>query len=115
MGESSTERAVTTAKAGGACVGEAHVIRVSGRPNGETRAELDEALDAVYDRGGRKVAVEIAEPEGVEAALDVLMLHLARFRAHGGDIVIACADEPLIRSELRVERRIDDAIASLLR
>jgi hypothetical protein len=115
MGESSTERPVTTAKAGGACVGEAHVIRVSGGANGETRAALDQALDAVYDRGGRKVAVEIAEPESAEVALDVLMFHLARFRAHGGDVVIACADEQSITSSLHVEQRLDDAIASLLR
>jgi hypothetical protein len=102
------------ATAGGACVGEAHVIKVSGGANVETRAELDQALEAVYDRGGRKVAVEIAEPESAEVALDVLMLHLARFRAQGGDVVIVC-DEPSITSQLRVERRIDDAIASLLR
>ena len=103
------------ATAGGACVGDAHVIKVSGGANGETRAQLDHALDAIYDRGGRKVAVEIAELEGVEAAVDVLMFHLARFRAQGGDVVIACSDEPSITSDLRVERRLDDAIASLLR
>jgi hypothetical protein len=116
MGEGSSEpRVVTTATAGGACVGEAHVITVSGETNGKTCAELDHALDAVYDCGGRKVAVEIVEPETVEVAHDVLLLHLARFRARGGDVVIACADEPSVKSDLRVERRIDDAIASLLR
>jgi hypothetical protein len=116
MGEGSTDRSgVTTATAGGACVGEAHVITVRGEKNGETCAELDHALDEVYDSGGRKVAVEIAEPETVEVALDVLMLHLARFRADGGDVVIACADEPAVTSDLRVERRVDEAIASLLR
>jgi hypothetical protein len=93
----------------------AHVIRVSGDTNGETCAELDLALDVVYNGGGRQVAVEILEPKTVEVALDVLMLHLARFRARGGDVVIACADEPVVTSDLRVERRIDDAIASLLR
>jgi hypothetical protein len=103
------------ATAGGACVGEAHVIKVSGGTDGETRAQLDHALDAVYDRGGRKVAVEIAAPESVEVALDVLMLHLGRFRARGGDVVIACSDEPSITADLRIERRLDDAIASLLR
>jgi hypothetical protein len=101
------------ATAGGACVGEAHVIKVSGGANGQTRAQLDHALDAVYECGGRKVAVEIAEPESVEVALDVLMRHLTRFRARGGDVVIAC--ESSITSDLRVERRLDDAIASLLR
>jgi hypothetical protein len=89
------------------------VIKVSGGANGQTRAQLDHALDAVYERGGRKVAVEIAEPESVEVALDVLMRHLTRFRARGGDVVIAC--ESSIGSELRVERSLDDAIASLLR
>jgi uncharacterized protein (UPF0261 family) len=116
MGAGSTERfRVTTATAGGACVGEAHVITVAGEANGKTCAELDRALDAVYDGGGRYVAVDVSELESPDVALDVLMLHRARFRARGGDVVVACGDESSITSDLRAERRIDDAIASLLR
>jgi uncharacterized protein (UPF0261 family) len=116
MGTGSTETlTVTTATAGGACVGEAHVITLAGEAKSETCGELDLALDAVYDDGGRFVAVDVSELESPDLALDVLMLHRARFRARGGDVVVACGDESSITSDLRAERRIDDAIASLLR
>lgn len=105
---------VTTSAAGGACLGEAHVITVSGAENGAARAELEHALETVYADGGRNVAVDISALESVDGALDVLLLHLARFRARGGDVVVACGDEPSVKSELRIERRIDDAVASLL-
>jgi anti-anti-sigma regulatory factor len=108
------EVAVRTAAAGGACVGEAHVITVSGAANGAACAELDHALEALYAEGGRHVAVDISELESVDPALDVLSQHLARFRARGGDVVAACGDEPSVKSDLRIERRIDDAVASLL-
>ena len=105
---------VTTATAGGACVGDAHVVTVSGAANGPACAELDHALETLYARGGRNVAVDISALESVDGALDVLLLHLARFRARGGDVVVACGDEPSEKSDLRIERRIDDAVASLL-
>jgi len=103
---------VTTA--GGACLGEAHVITVSGSANGASRAELEHALETVYADGGRNVAVDISALDSVDGALDLLLLHQARFRARGGDVVVACGGEPSVRADLRIERRIDDAVASLL-
>jgi anti-anti-sigma regulatory factor len=115
MGEGSLQTpTVTTSAAGGACLGEAHVITVSGAANGASRAELEHALETVYADGGRNVAVDVSALESVEGALDVLLLHLARFRARGGDVVVACGGEPSVETELRIERRIDDAVASLL-
>lgn len=106
---------VTTVTAGGACVGDAHVITVSGEANGQGYAELELALGEVYEDGGRKVAVDMSALEPVDEALEVLLLHVARFRARGGDVVVACPDESPGASGLRIERRIDDAIATLLR
>jgi anti-anti-sigma regulatory factor len=106
---------VTTATAGGACVGEAHIVTVSGEASGETWAELDHALRTVYERGGQNVAVDLSRLGAVEPAfLEVLLRHVARFRARGGDVVLAWPDGPVPTAELRTERRIDDAIASLL-
>jgi anti-anti-sigma regulatory factor len=115
MGEGSPQPStVTTSAAGGACLGEAHVITVSGAANGSARAELEHALETVYADGGRNVAVDISALESVDGALEVLLLHLGRFRARGGDVVVACDDEPSVKTDLRIERRIDDAVASLL-
>lgn len=106
---------VTTATAGGACVGEAHVITLSGEVSGATWAELDRALRAAYDDGVENVAVDLSELDAVEAdSLDVVLRHVARFRARGGDVVLACPAEPALTDELRVERGVDDAVASLL-
>jgi anti-anti-sigma regulatory factor len=106
---------VTTATAGGACVGEAHVVTVSGVPSGETWAELDHALRTVYERGGQKVALDFSRLDAVDPAFfEVLHRHVVQFRARGGDIVLACPDEPVPTAELRAERRIEDAVASLL-
>jgi hypothetical protein len=105
---------VTTATAGGACVGEAHVVTVSGAAAGEVWEELGLALQGVYEEGGQKVAVDLTEVEGFEPAmLDVVLRYAARFRARGGDVVVACPADAEA-DELRVERRIDDALASLL-
>jgi ABC-type transporter Mla MlaB component len=105
---------VTTETAGGACVGEAHVITVSGDAASEVWEELDLALESLYEDGGTKIAVDLSGVERVEpAGLEVLRRHLPRFRARGGDIVVACRVEPP-SGELRTERRIDDALASLL-
>lgn len=106
---------VMTATAGGACVGEAHIVTVSGEARGEARAELDHALRAVYEGGGQKVAVDLAGVRAVEPAfLEVLLRHVARFRARGGDVVLAHPGEPASTAGLRIERRVDDAVASLL-
>ena len=105
---------VTTSAAGGACLGQAHVITVSGAANGAARAELEHALETVYADGGRNVAVDISALESADGALDVLLLHLARFRARGGDVVVACGEDLSLEADLRIERRIDDAVASLL-
>lgn len=105
---------VTTATAGGACVGEAHIVAVSGEANAETWEKLDRALRAVYEAGGQKVAVDLSGLSAVEPAfLEVVVRHVARFRARGGDVVLACPARP-VPAELRTERRIDDAVASLL-
>jgi uncharacterized protein (UPF0261 family) len=111
MGEGALVRTVA---AGGACLGEAHVITVSGAANGAARAELEHALETIYADGGRNVAVDISALESADGALDVLLLHLARFRARGGDVIAASGDEPSAKADLRIERRIDDAVASLL-
>jgi anti-anti-sigma regulatory factor len=106
---------VTTATAGGACVGEAHVVTVSGEADGRAQGELDLALRGVYERGGRRVAVDLSGLDALEPAfLEVLMHHLARFRARGGDVVLAGPSEPALIAGFRTERRIDDALASLL-
>jgi anti-anti-sigma regulatory factor len=106
---------VTTAAAGGACVGEAHIITISGAATGKTWNELDHALRTVYEGGGQNVAVDLSGLNAVEPAFfDVLLRHVARFRARGGDVVLACPAEPAPAAELRAERRIDDAVASLL-
>ena len=95
-------------------MGEAHVVRVSGT-DGDTCADLDLALRTVYDDGGRRVAVDLSALEAIEPApLEVVLRHLARFRAQGGDVVLACPGEGAIDGELRVERRVEDALASLL-
>ena len=115
MGRWSTDTfTVTTAIAGGACVGEVHVITVSGEAN---EAELDAALRGVYEDGGHKVAVDLSRLDTVDAAfLEVLLRHLAGFRARGGDIVIACPDGLMTNGaeSIRVDGRVEDAIASLL-
>lgn len=100
---------------GGACVGEAHVITIAAEANGNGWVELEEALEAVYERGGTKVAVDVSALDSIDGALDVLLLNLARFRARGGDVVVASSDGSPGVSGLRVERGIDDAVASLLR
>jgi anti-anti-sigma regulatory factor len=106
---------VTTATTGGACVGEAHIITVSDEATGETWKELDHVLRTVYEGGGQNVAVELSGLNAVEPAFfEVLLRHVTRFRARGGDVVLACPAEPAPAAELRTEHRIDDAVASLL-
>jgi hypothetical protein len=106
---------VTTATAGGACVGEAHIVTVSGEARGETWKELDLALRALYEGGGQKVAVDLSALSAVEPSfLEVLLRHVARFRTRGGDVVLAHPGEPGSTAGLRIERRVDDAVASLL-
>ena len=115
MGAAATQAfTVTTATAGGACVGEAHVITVAGEGTSGVAEELELALGSAYEEGGRKVAVDLTGIEPVEPeVLDVVARQLPRLRARGGDIVVACRTEPPT-GELRTERRIDDALASLL-
>jgi anti-anti-sigma regulatory factor len=104
---------VTTATAGGACVGEAHVITVSGEGTAETWEELELALESLYDDAAAKVAVDLTGVEPVEpAALEVVRRQLPHFRNRGGEVVVACRAEPPTGA-LRAERRIDDALASL--
>jgi anti-anti-sigma regulatory factor len=106
---------VMTSTAGGACVGEAHIVTVSGEAGGETWKELDLALRAVYEEGGQKIAVDLSGLSAVEPAfLEVLLRHVRRFRARGGDVVLAHPGEPVSTAGLRIERRMDDALASLL-
>ena len=103
---------VTTATAGGACVGEAHVITVSGEGTTEAWEELELALESLYDDAAAKVAVDLTGVEPVEpAALEVVRRQLPRFRARGGEVVVACRAEPPT-GEPRAERRIEDALAS---
>ncbi|HEV3478883.1 MAG TPA: hypothetical protein VG144_05490 [Gaiellaceae bacterium] len=104
---------VTTAAAGGACVGDAHVITVAGEATRDVPDELELALQSVYEDGGKTVAVDLTGIEPLEPeVLDVVARRLRPFRARGGDIVVACPDEPLTR-ELRTERRLEDALAAL--
>jgi anti-anti-sigma regulatory factor len=95
---------VTTQTAGGACVGEAHVITASGVPTGELGQELERALRAVYEDGGDKVAIDLSALDGIESdSLDMVLRYVARFRARGGDVVLAGPGESGL-----------DAVASLL-
>jgi hypothetical protein len=105
---------VTTAIAGGACVGEAHVITVAGVGTSGLGEELGLALGSVYADGGKKVAVDLTGVEPVEPeVLDAVTRHVPRFRARGGDIVVATGAGPMT-DELRLERSVEDALASLL-
>jgi anti-anti-sigma regulatory factor len=105
---------VTTATAGGACVGEAHVVTVVGDGTSAVEGELELALVGAYEDGGKKVAVDLTEVEPVEPeVLDAVARQLPRFRARGGDIVVAARADPLT-DELRLERSVEDALASLL-
>lgn len=115
VGVAATQRrTVTTAVAGGACVGEAHVITVAGAATAEVSDELERALESLYEDGATRVAVDLTEVEPVEPeVLDLVARQVPRFRARGGDIVVACGEESLTR-ELRSERGVDDALASLL-
>lgn len=116
MGQAAADAfSVTTATAGGACVGDAHIVTVSGKANRDTWKELDLALRAVYEDGGQRVAIDLSGLRAVEPAfLEVLLRHVARFRARGGDAVLAHPGEPVSTAGLRIERRVDDAVASLL-
>jgi hypothetical protein len=88
---------VMTATAGGACVGEAHIVTVSGEASGETWKELDLAGRAVHEGGGQRVVVD-----------------LSGLSAGGGDVVLAHPGKPASTAGLRIERRVNDAVASLL-
>lgn len=106
---------MTTATAGGACVGEAHVITASGAANRELWQELELALRSVYEDGGEKVAVDLSGLDAIDAdSLDVVIRYLARFRARGGEVVLACPAESGLADAVPTERRIDDAVAALL-
>jgi anti-anti-sigma regulatory factor len=106
---------VMTATAGGACVGEAHIVTVSGEASGETWKELDLALRAVHEGGGQRVVVDLSGLSADQPAfLEVLLRHVARFRARGGDVVLAHPGKPASTAGLRIERRVNDAVASLL-
>jgi hypothetical protein len=110
-----SKSAVTTATAGGACVGEAHVITVSGEAGGATWEELDRALRAAYEDGAENVAVDLSKLDALEAdSLEVVLRYVARFRARGGDVVLAGPAESAFSDDVHVERRVDDAVASLL-
>lgn len=115
VGVASTQAfTVKTALAGGACLGEAHVITVAGEGASGLEEELELALGSIYEDGGKKVAVDLTGIEPLEPeALDAVARQLPRFRAGGGDIVVACRSEPLTR-ELRCEGTVDDALVSLL-
>ena len=105
---------VTSATAGGACVGEAHVVTVAGEAN---EADLDAVLRRIYEDGGDKVAVDLSQFDTPDAAvLEVLLRHLAGFRARGGDLVIASPGELTTDSgeSIRVGTRVEDAVAALL-
>jgi anti-anti-sigma regulatory factor len=94
---------VATETAGGACVGEAHVITASGTANDDLWQELEHTLRAVYESGADKVAVDLSGVDAIEAdSLDVVLRYAARFRARGGDVVLA------------TESDVDEAVASLL-
>jgi ABC-type transporter Mla MlaB component len=106
---------VTTATAGGACVGEAHVITAAGAANRELWRELELALRAVYEDGGEKVAVDLSGLDAIDAdSLDVVLRYLARFRARGGEVVLACPAALGLAGAVPTERRVDDAVAALL-
>ena len=47
-------------------------------------------------------------------SLDVVLRYLARFRARGGEVVLACPAESVLADALPTERRIDEAVAAPL-
>jgi anti-anti-sigma factor len=105
---------VSTESAGGACLGEAIVMKVSGSSDHSPVAELEHALAEVYGDGATNIAVDLSGLDPIDSeAVDVIAGYRRRVRARGGDIVVVCpsrADE----HTLRVEQRLEDAVAALL-
>ncbi len=105
---------ISTESAGGACLGEAVVMKVSGASDRSPVPELERALADVCGDGATSIAVDLSGFDPIDSeAVDVIAGYRDRVRAKGGDIVVVCAgcaDE----QALRIEQRLEDAVAALL-
>jgi anti-anti-sigma factor len=105
---------VSTESAGGACLGEAVVMKVSGASDRSPVAELEHALAEVYADGATNIAVDLSGLDAIDSeAVGVIAAYRRRVRARGGDIVVVSASRA-DEQALRVEQRLEDAVAALL-
>jgi anti-sigma B factor antagonist len=101
---------------------DAFVVSVTGEADMATAPELERELRDVLRRGGRSVAVDLAEVGFIDStALGLLLRYQSRFRKRGGDLVLVSDDRRILRTLeitgldriFRIESRLGEAVGGL--
>ena len=78
---------------------DAYVVSVRGEADLHTAPELERALEDVLGRGGRAVALDLAEVGFIDStALEALLRYQPRFKKRGGDLVLVSDDRRVLRT-----------------
>ena len=78
---------------------DAYVVSVKGEADLHTAPELERALAEVLRRGGRAVALDLAEVGFIDStALEALLRYQPRFKKRGGDLVLVSDDRRVLRT-----------------
>jgi anti-sigma B factor antagonist len=100
----------------------AFVVSVTGEADMATAPELEREFQDVLRRGGRSVAVDLAEVGFIDStALGLLLRYQSRFRKRGGDLVLVSDDRRILRTLeitgldriFRIESRLGEAVGGL--
>lgn len=91
--------AIATVRVSTAQIGaEAYVVAVSGELDVGSVDSLERELADVFDRGGRRVVVDLSGVSFIDSvALGALVRDAKRFRASGGAFVVVADDPRILR------------------
>lgn len=101
---------------------DAFVVSVTGEADMQTVPELEHELRDILRRGGRSVAIDLAEVGFIDStALGLFLRYQPRFRNRGGDLVLVSDDRRILRTLeitgldriLRIESRLGEAVGGL--
>ena len=102
--------------------GDAYVCCVGGELVNQATPQVQEALDGIQARGGRRVIVDLCGVRLLESAgLGLLLLTSAQLQAAGGELIVVADDPRILRlfdvtgsgDRFRLERTLSEAVTSV--
>jgi anti-sigma B factor antagonist len=104
--------------------GDSFIVTLTGEIDLHTAPSLEQALDGVLALGGTAVALDLAEVSFVDSTvLVVLLRYRERLQNLGGELVVVTQDRRVLRTfevtgldrVFAIQRRLDDAVAAIIR